>query len=131
MLRRDFIMSQIEELGKVIAQIINSRLTGATRKIPQLLQQVWDDLRIDSDLLLTKSPEEIRELLNREDGEGLRRMEIAAQTLIEAGYLEQGQRERQLLIKSQEILVYLQKHDGTYSLQRVSLLEEIDRRLGE
>ena len=42
MLKRDFIMVQIEELGKVIAQIIFNRNANAARKNPELIQTVYN-----------------------------------------------------------------------------------------
>ena len=42
MLKRDFIMVQIEELGKVIAQIIfNRNSNDGARKNPELIQSVF------------------------------------------------------------------------------------------
>ena len=45
MLKRDFIMVQIEELGKVIAQIIfNRNSNDGARKNPELIQSVYTSL---------------------------------------------------------------------------------------
>lgn len=38
MLKRDFILVQIEELTKVVLQIIMNRNTNATRHTPELIQ---------------------------------------------------------------------------------------------
>ena len=38
MLKRDFIMIQIEELAKVVLQIIMNRNTNAARHTPELIQ---------------------------------------------------------------------------------------------
>jgi len=130
MLRRDFIMVQIEELGKVIAQIISQRNTDAARKNPALIQGVYTSLKIDPKLLLAASPAEIREHLNGDDGEGIRRMEIAAKALIEESYLYPD-RKKEILLKSKELLTYIQANDATFSLERVTLLEEINNRLAE
>ena len=56
MLKRDFIMVQIEELGKVIAQIIFNRNANAARKNPELIQTVYSSLKLDQDFLMTTSP---------------------------------------------------------------------------
>ena len=46
MLKRDFIMVQIEELGKVIAQIIfNRNSNDGARKNPELIQSVYTSLK--------------------------------------------------------------------------------------
>ena len=53
MLKRDFIMVQIEELGKVIAQIIfNRNSNDGARKNPELIQSVYTFLKLDNDFLL-------------------------------------------------------------------------------
>ena len=53
MLKRDFIMVQIEELGKVIAQIIfNRNSNDGARKNPELIQSVYTSLKLDNDFLL-------------------------------------------------------------------------------
>lgn len=47
MLKRDFIMVQIEELGKVIAQIIfNRNSNDGARKNPELIQSVYTSLKL-------------------------------------------------------------------------------------
>ena len=40
MLKRDFIMIQIEELAKVVLQIIMNRNTNAARHTPELIQTI-------------------------------------------------------------------------------------------
>ena len=130
MLKRDFIMVQIEELGKVIAQIIFNRNANAARKNPELIQTVYSSLKLDQDFLMTTSPEEILRSLDNEDNGGVLRLEIAIKTLIEDSYL-QPENQPQILLRAKELLEYLQAHDSTLSLERVNLLNEIEERLKE
>lgn len=52
MLKRDFIMVQIEELGKVIALIIfNRNSNDGARKNPELIQSVYTSLKLDNEFL--------------------------------------------------------------------------------
>lgn len=128
MLRKDFIMVQIEELGKVIAQIISQRNTNAARKNPALIQSVYTSLKTSSEELLNTPIEEIISQLNGEDMAGLQRMEIAAKLLIEDSY-EHPESCHRMLIKAKEMLTYIQAHDQTFSLERISLLESIEQQL--
>lgn len=130
MLKRDFIMVQIEELGKVIAQIIFNRNANAARKNPELIQTVYSSLKLDQDFLMTTSPEEILRSLDNEDNGGVLRLEIAIKALIEDSYL-QPENQPQILLRAKELLEYLQAHDSTFSLERVNLLNEIEERLKE
>ena len=130
MLKRDFIMVQIEELGKVIAQIIFNRNANAARKNPELIQTVYSSLKLDQDFLMTTSPEEILRSLDNEDNGGVLRLEIAIKTLIEDSYL-QPENQPQILLRAKELLEYLQAHDSTFSLERVNLLNEIEELLKE
>lgn len=130
MLKRDFIMVQIEELGKVIAQIIFNRNANAARKNPELIQTVYSSLKLDQDFLMTTSPEEILRSLDNEDNGGVLRLEIAIKTLIEDSYL-QPENQPQILLRAKELLEYQQAHDSTFSLERVNLLNEIEERLKE
>ena len=130
MLKRDFIMVQIEELGKVIAQIIFNRNANAARKNPELIQTVYSSLKLDQDFLMTTSPEEILRSLDNEDNGGVLRLEIAIKTLIEDSYLK-PENQPQILLRAKELLEYLQAHDSTFSLERVNLLNEIEERLKE
>ncbi|MDL2245868.1 hypothetical protein LJC54_10270 [Parabacteroides sp. OttesenSCG-928-J18] len=125
MLRRDFIMVQIEELSKVIAQLIAQREMGATRRIPEQIQTVYDSLPLDRHLLLTASPEEIRRMLDREDSGGVLRMEIAIKALIEESYLYPDKKQ-EMLLRAKELLEYLQQTDVTFSFERVNLLGQIE-----
>lgn len=128
MLRRDFIMVQIEELGKVIAQLIAQRQMGATRRIPEQIQTVYDSLPLDRHMLLTASPEEVRRLLDREDSGGVLRMEIAIKALIEESYLYPDKKQA-MLTRAKELLEYLQQTDVTFSFERVNLLGQIEELL--
>ena len=130
MLKRDFIMVQIEELGKVIAHIIFNRNANAARKNPELIQTVYSSLKLDQYFLMTTSPEEILRSLDNEDNGGVLRLEIAIKTLIEDSYL-QPENQPQILLRAKELLEYLQAHDSTFSLERVNLLNEIEERLKE
>ena len=125
MLRRDFIMVQIEELGKIIAQIISQRNTNAARKIPEMIQNVYNSLKLDKTYLLTHTAEEIVQTLNGEDMAGLQRMELAAKLLLEDSY--QNPAEQQIMrLKVKEMLKYIQANDTTFSLERIQLLEELN-----
>lgn len=125
MLRRDFIMVQIEELGKIIAQLISQREMGATRRIPEMIQTVYDSLPIDRSILLTAPPEEIRRILDREDSGGILRMEIAIKALIEESYVN-PEEQQTILLRAKDLLEYLQQTDVTFSFERVDLLNRIE-----
>lgn len=127
MLKRDFIMVQIEELAKVVLQIITNRNTGATRKIPDMVQSVYNSLKLDRETLLTTSPEDLIARLNQDDEGGIQRLEIAIKTLIEESYLYPDQ-QKEMLLKAKELLQYIQMHDNTFSLERVALLDEIEKK---
>ena len=74
MLKRDFIMVQIEELGKVIAQIIfNRNSNDGARKNPELIQSVYTSLKLDNDFLLNTPIDGIRTYLDGDDSCGLQR----------------------------------------------------------
>lgn len=130
MLKRDFIMVQIEELAKVILQIILNRNTGAARKTPALIQTVYTSLKLDRHTLLNSTPEELVRRLDQDDKGGMLRLEIAVKAFIEESYLEPG-KQKEILRKAKEYLVYIQQHDTTFSLERVSLLEEIEQMLAQ
>jgi hypothetical protein len=129
MLKRDFILVQIEELGKVIAQLIDNRNHGTSRKTDQLMESIYSSLRTDKEYLLSHTPEEIRQILEGEDKAGLQRMEIAAKTLLEEGYRIDDNHD--VLSKAQNMLCYIQEHDQTFSLERINLLDEIQHLLAK
>ena len=126
MLKRDFIMVQIEELGKVIAQIIfNRNSNDGARKNPELIQSVYTSLKLDNDFLLNTPIDGIRTYLDGDDSCGLQRMELATKTLLEESFLlpeAQGKTPG----KSERAIGIYQRNDTTFSLERVALLEEIN-----
>lgn len=128
MLKRDFIMVQIEELGKVIAQIIFNRNANAARKNPALIQTVYSSLKLDPDDLMNASPTDLIGSLDNGDGGGVQRLEIAVKALIEESYL-QPEKQEEMLLRAKELLEYLQTHDNTFSFERVDLLDAIGKRL--
>lgn len=121
-------MVQIEELGKMIAQVVFNRNNNAADKNPELIQDVYDNLKLDQGYLMTTAPDDILRFLDNEDKGGVLRLEVAIKTLIEESYL-QPDKAQQILIRAKELLEYLQTHDNTFSLERVNLLNDIELRL--
>ncbi len=103
MLKRDFIMIQIEELAKVVLQIIMNRNTNAARHTPELIQTIYSSLKLDRPTLMTAQPEELVRRLDSDDNGGILRLEIAVKTLIEESYLYPDE-EQAMLQKSQDNL---------------------------
>lgn len=128
MLKRDFIMVQIEELGKMIAQVIFNRNNNTTDRNPELIQDVYDNLKVDRNYLMTTAPDDILRFLDNEDQGGVLRLEIAIKNLIEDG-LQQPKDQREMLLRAKELLEYLQAHDTTFSLERINLLNDIQQHL--
>lgn len=122
MLRKDFILLQIEAFAKAIAQLITKRKGGDFEQADLLLKLVYSSLGIDKDYLFSHTPDEIRTFLDREDKAGMQRMEMAAKILVEDSYIKN---DKASLFKAQEILQYVQKHDLTFSIERMNLLAEI------
>ena len=107
MLKRDFIMIQIEELAKVVLQIIMNRNTNAARHTPELIQTIYSSLKLDRPTLMTAQPEELVRRLDSDDNGGILRLEIAVKTLIEESYLYPDE-EQAMLQKAKTILEYIQ-----------------------
>ena len=111
MLKRDFIMVQIEELGKVIAQIIfNRNSNDGARKNPELIQSVYTSLKLDNDFLLNTPIDGIRTYLDGDDSCGLQRMELAAKTLLEESFLLPEAQGKKLRARAKELLEYIQRN---------------------
>lgn len=123
-------MVQIEELAKVVLQIITNRNTNAARRIPELIQTVYTSLKLDRLTLMTVPPEELIRCLDSDDGGGIPRLEIGVKTLIEESYLHPDE-EQEMLQRAKLLLEYIQTHDNTFSLERVGLLEELEQRIGK
>ena len=66
MLKRDFIMVQIEQLAKIVLQIVNHRDTNDTGRIPELIETVYSSLKLDHQQLMTSDPTQLIEQLNQE-----------------------------------------------------------------
>lgn len=123
-------MVQIEELGKMIAQVIFNRNNNAAGKNPDLIQTVYENLKLTPDFLMTTAPDDILRLLDNEEKSGVLRLEIAIKTLIEDSY-QQPKNQREMLLRAKELLEYIQTHDTTFSLERVNVLNEIQEHLEE
>ena len=123
-------MVQIEELAKVVLQLITNRNTNAARRNPELIQTVYTSLKLDRPSLMTVPPEELIRRLDSDDGGGIPRLEIAVKTLIEESYLHPDE-EQDMLQRAKLLLEYIQTHDNTFSLERVSLLDELEQRLNK
>ncbi len=120
-------MVQIEELGKVIAQLMTQRDADATRRIHEQIQVVYDSLKLNSDYLLTAVPDDIRKLLDHEDSGGILRMKIAIKALIEESFHVEPEERKRRLLRAKELLEYLQKTDITFSFERINQLSEIEQ----
>lgn len=118
-------MVQIEELSKVILQIIVNRNAGATRRIPEMIQSVYSSLKLDSHSLMTIPSDKLRSRLDQDDSCGIQRLDIAVKALIEESYLYPSEQQQAMLRKAEELLLYLQANDSTFSLERIALLNDI------
>lgn len=126
MLKRDFIMVQIEELGKIIAQLISARqLNNNASRSTEALSQVYSSLDIEPDYMLEATPEAILARLDEGGRSGLLRLEVAAQALMEESFLNPVKKE-QLLRKAKQLLQYIQMNDDTFSIERIEKISEID-----
>lgn len=123
-------MVQIEELGKMLVQIVTNRNNNDTGRSPELIDTIYTSLKVDADRLLNETPDALRARLDYDDGCGLLRLEIAAKTLLEESHLRQEGRTARLR-KARELLQYIQQHDTTFSLERVALLSGIEEELNE
>ena len=121
-------MIQIEELAKIVLQIIMNRNTNAARHTPELIQTVYSSLKLDRPTLMTVPPEELIRRLDSDDNGGLLRLETAVKTLIEESYFYPD-KEQAMLQKAKVLLEYIQTHDKTFSLERVNMLDELERRI--
>lgn len=128
MLKKDFIMVQIEELGKVLAQLAGLRHSDDGRKAEGFTNKLYESLKIDKDFLLTSEMETIRLRLDQGDHAGLQRMELAAKTMLEESFQNKNQSSL-LLSKAKEMLTYIQKLDNTFSIERVELINFITKNL--
>ena len=108
-------MIQIEELAKVVLQIIMNRNTNAARHTPELIQTIYSSLKLDRPTLMTAQPEELVRRLDSDDNG-------------EESYLYPDE-EQAMLQKAKTILEYIQTHDNTFSLERVNMLDELERRI--
>ena len=123
-------MVQIEEIGKMVVQLVLNRNDGYDgndgnpAQSEDLLATIYKSLQTTTDFLLTHSPAEIREQLNLDDGCGLERAELAAKTFIEESY----RREDPLPLrrKARELIEFVQANDNTFSLERMQLLQELN-----
>lgn len=129
MLKRDFIMVQIEELAKVIVQLVTNRNTGnGAARATEALKQVFNSLDTDPETLLSETPETTCRRMDEGGRSGLMRMEIAAKALIETSYV-QPQDKTRLLARAKELLLYVQAHDNTFSIDRMETIGLIDHLL--
>ncbi len=108
MLKRDLIMVQIEELGKMVAQVIFNRNNNAAGKNPELIQTVFREPETGSgfpDDNSTRRYPPASSTVKRKSG--ILRLEIAIKTLIESSYL-QPKNQPEILLRAKELLEYLQ-----------------------
>lgn len=124
MLKRDWLMVQIEELGKAIAQLVYNRKAQKLDSNPELVSGIYRSLEVDRETLMAVEPETLRRQLDGEDKAGLQRMELAAKTLLEESYLLAPEAGLPLRRKAKALLAYVQENDTTFSLERMALLAE-------
>lgn len=124
MLKRDFIMAQIEELAKVIIQLIQLRTTDNPARQATFISEAYSALKIDRNYLLQTDPESIYTALDEGNRSGIERMEMAVKIMIEDSYATPEEKEH-LLRKAKQMLEYIQANDNTFSLERIDTLNEI------
>lgn len=121
-------MVQIEELGKVLAQLFDIRHDSNDGKSESLIDTLYTSLKIDKHQALTMDLETLRIKLDQGDHAGLQRMELIVKTMLEESF-HNSIEARALLTKAKDILTYIQKSDQTFSLERVELIDFISNLL--
>ena len=79
-------MVQIEELGKVLAQLFDIRHDSNDGKSESLIDTLYTSLKIDKHQALTMDLETLRIKLDQGDHAGLQRMELIAKTMLEESF---------------------------------------------
>ena len=121
-------MVQIEELGKVLAQLFDIRHDSNDGKSASLIDTLYTSLKIDKHQALTMDLETLRIKLDQGDHAGLQRMELIAKTMLEESF-HNSIEARALLTKAKDILNYIKKTDQKFSLERVELIDFISNLL--
>lgn len=124
MLKRDFIMAQIEEITKVILRLIQLRTTDNPARQATLISEAYSGMKIDRNYLLQTDPEAICTAFDEGNRSGIQRMEMAVKIMIEDSYANPEEK-KHLLRKAKQMLEYIEANDNTFSLERIDTLNEI------
>lgn len=120
MLRKDYLLAQIEELAKKFSRLIEKKETGNPDTLP-VADECYGMLGISARWIEETETEDIISHIAIWE-----LLELLVKIMLEDSRLNTDRRNMR---KAQEILFYVQENDRTYSLERVALEERIEQLL--
>lgn len=120
MLRKDYLLAQIDELAKKFSRLVEKK-EALDPDISPVADECYGMLGITARWIEANETEEIISRIGIWE-----LLELLVKIMLEDERLNNSRPNMQ---KAQEILFYVQENDRTYSLERVMLEEQIEERL--
>lgn len=128
MLRKDYIMRMLEQFFKVLAKLIKNENNLEIEDIEIQLAELYDTyFKNDFNFFHDSDTDRIIEFLKSDNsGDDLYKVEMLAELIYQDACLQQENEQRKsLLIKSLNLLEYLDKESKTFSMERFNKMEFI------
>ena len=123
MLRRDYILRMIEEIGKMIAIILGLVNKGENQQAQKLYAEgLKRSLDLDEDAILNMEVDQLRTIFEDKFGESFEGLEVLAGLLATGGDIHvknmHFSKAKRSYIKAMQLYQLVESESGTYSLTR-------------
>ncbi len=130
MIRKDYILRMIEEIGKIIAAILGLLKKGDVEQAQKLylgaLRRAFD---LEEDKVLDMDVDQLRAIFENQFGESFEGLEIIAGLLVKGGdiHLENSDENKaeSCYLKALSLYNLVEMESGTYSLNRQAEMKKV------
>ncbi len=130
MIQQDYLLKQIEELGKVISELISMRQEGSPDRKIEIIDKCYEMIGLNKNELISNSTDEIINYLNKKEIQNLEILESIANIMYEESFMIKNKKDKQTQIeKTYKLISYVDKNSNCFSFQRQQKLNEVSNQI--
>jgi hypothetical protein len=134
MIRRDYLMRQVEDFAKVMGKILGLKSKGEYSKANEVISVAYNDLLNISDQVLneTRAEDLVEELTNKHHLQK-EQINIIAELLFHEGEIAELEsrldESHEIYLKSLSLFEHLNKEETTYNIERIGRIKTLISKL--
>jgi len=126
MIKQDYLLKQIEELGKVLSELTSLRKHGNAARKYEIIEQSCEIFGLDKNKILSFNSLETIEYLKSKGIYDFNLVELIAGIVFEESFMRTNSKEKNNKLQdAYELLVFVDKNSKCFSFERQIKMDEI------